>query len=68
MKEFNTITELELLNAAYAYILAKWDHEIEVNQRALKERGCENKTAVHRAEKYWVQLEELLEHICALEK
>ena len=61
MKQFETLTELEILNAAYANILEKWSRKVDQNQ----ERP--NKITQYWIDKYNKQLAELHAEILKLE-
>lgn len=67
MKEFKTISEVELLNAAYMHILEKWVKKGELQRDAIR---CD---LPHQIIDFWVtkyklQLDELHEAILELEK
>lgn len=66
MKQFTTITELEILNEAYMSILEKWARADE-NYKKSERTGFPNQLYKHRAEKYNAQLDELHAAILALE-
>lgn len=67
MKNFKTITELEILYAAYHQILEIWITESERNER-LKHDGIPNKITQHRVNKLRAQLDELNEEIIRMEQ
>lgn len=67
MTNFTTITELQILYAAYHQILEQWSTESERNER-LKHEGIPNKIAQHRVNKLQAQLDELNEAIVRLEQ
>ena len=67
MKTFKTLTELEILYAAYHQILEKWVAESERNDR-LKHDGIPNKINQYRVDKLQAQLDELNEAIIRLEQ
>lgn len=66
MKQFTTITYLEILNEAYMSILEKWARADE-NYKKSERTGFPNQLYNHRAEKYKAQLDELHAAILALE-
>ena len=67
MTNFTTITELQILYAAYHQILEKWVAESERNDR-LKHDGIPNKITQYRVNKLQAQLDELHEEIVRLEQ
>ena len=67
MTKFTTITELQILYAAYHQILEKWVAESEHNDR-LKHDGIPNKITQYRVNKLQAQLDELNEEIVRLEQ
>ena len=67
MTNFTTITELQILYAAYHQILEKWVAESERNDR-LKHDGIPNKIAQYQVNKLQAQLDELNEEIVRLEQ
>ena len=67
MTKFTTITELQILYAAYHQILEKWVAESERNDR-LKHDGIPNKITQYRVNKLQAQLDELHEEIVRLEQ
>ena len=67
MTNFTTITELQILYAAYHQILEKWVYESEHNDR-LKHDGIPNKITQYRVNKLQAQLDELHEAIIRMEQ
>ena len=67
MTKFTTITELQILYAAYHQILGIWAAESERNER-LKHEGIPNKITQNRVNKLQAQLDELNEEIVRLEQ
>ena len=67
MTNFTTLTELEILYAAYHQILEKLVAESERNDR-LKHDGIPNKITQHRVDKLQAQLDELNEAIIRMEQ
>ena len=67
MKTFKTLTELEILYAAYHQILGILATESERNDR-LKHDGVPNKITQHRVNKLQAQLDELNEAIIRMEQ
>ena len=67
MTNFTTITELQILYAAYHQILEKWIAESDRNDR-LKHDGTPNKITQYRVDKLQAQLDELHEAIVKLEQ
>ncbi len=67
MKEFKSITELELLYNAYYNILGYWGNETEKRKKIIAEGGTA-KTSTSRIIKYNSQLNELRDEILKLEK
>ena len=67
MTSFTTITEFQILYAAYHQILEKWVAESERNDR-LKHDGIPNKITQYRVNKLQAQLDELHEEIVRLEQ
>ncbi len=56
---FETITEEEILKAAYTAIRDAWHRETEANEKFKKENGRDNIIALARIEQYQKQLTEL---------
>ena len=67
MTKFTTITELQILYAAYHQILGIFSTESERNER-LKHDGIPNKITQYRVNKLQAQLDELHEEIVRLEQ
>lgn len=67
MKNFKTLTELEILYAAYHQILEIWTAESETNER-MKQKGIPNKITQYRINKHRAQLDELKEAIVRIEQ
>ena len=67
MKTFKTLTELEILYAAYHQILGIWVTESERNER-LKHDGIPNKITQYRVNQLQAQIDELNEAIVKLEQ
>ena len=67
MTSFTTITELQILYAAYHQILEQWATESERNDR-LKHEGIPNKITQYRLNKLQAQLDELNEAIIRMEQ
>lgn len=68
MTKFTTITELQILKAAYYNILNDLTSEIERNEECLKERGRDSVISKHWIDTYTKQLDELHEAILKLEQ
>lgn len=69
MNTFTTITEKELLNAAYYHILQKWVNHIDRNEEYQKaHNGKSNSIDKHWIDAYSKQLDELHEAILKLEQ
>ena len=66
MKKFKTLTELELLNAAYAHILVQWTRKADQNQELI-EKNLPNDITKYWLNKYDEQLAELHAEILELE-
>lgn len=56
---FETITEDEILKAAYTALRDAWQRETEANEKFKKENGRDNIIALARIEQYQKQLTEL---------
>lgn len=56
---FETITEDEILKAAYTALRDAWHRETEANEKFKKENGCDNIIALAKIEQYQKQLTEL---------
>ena len=67
MTNFTTLTELQILYAAYHQILGIWATESERNER-LKHDGIPNKITQYRVNKLQAQIDELNEAIVRLEQ
>jgi hypothetical protein len=67
MTNFTTLTELQILNAAYTNILERWVTESERNDR-LKLNGKPNRITQSRVDKLRAQIDELHEAILKLEQ
>lgn len=63
MKEFNTITEKEILELAYRGLVDKIDCELAFNRDYYNKYGKENKNAIARYIKYQSQADEILSKI-----
>lgn len=63
MKKFETMTELELLNAAYKTVLGRWARE-----REFVGENPANEIAVYHMNRYWAMLKELSAEIIRLER
>lgn len=68
MKQFESLTEKEILTAAYDSILARWAHQIETNENFKAANGRECHISKHWIEKYSKQLDELHAAILELEQ
>lgn len=66
MKNITTLTELQILNAAYTNILERWVTESDRNDR-LRLNGTPNRITQARVDKLWAQVTELHEEILRLE-
>jgi len=66
MKNFTTLTELEILYAAYSTILANWVRSSDRNQELI-DNNLPNNIEKHRLDKYNEQLAELHAEILKLE-
>lgn len=66
MKNFNTLTTLQILNAAYTNILERWATEAERNDH-LKLNGQPNRITQARVDRLWAQVTELHNEILRLE-
>ena len=67
MSQFNTITELQILNEAYMSILDKWARADE-NYKKSERTGFPNAISKARKDKYEAQLNELHKAIVTLER
>lgn len=67
MTNFTTITELQILYAAYRHILEKWIAESDRNERMNRE-GIPNNITQYRINKLQSQLVELHKAIVRLEQ
>lgn len=67
MKNFTTISTLQILNAAYTNILERWVTESERNDR-LRLNGQPNRITQARVDKLWAQVTELHNEILRLEQ
>lgn len=67
MRKFETLTELEILNCAYANILAKWARTDDRNRKIIEETGKPNEITEFWLNKYRKQLDELHAEILRLE-
>ena len=68
MKNFTTISEKELLHAAYDTILSRWVKHIEHNEKYQKEHGIRSEIDKHWIGVYEKQLDELHAEIVRLEQ
>lgn len=68
MKEFKTITEYQLLYLVYQSLLERISQEEEINERAKKERGKDNRICQSRLKMYNEQLEEIRARIIEIEQ
>lgn len=68
MTTLTTMSEKEILEIAWEYKLRKWIKELDKNEQSIKERGKENSIALHCADIYKTQLDELSAAIIAIEK
>lgn len=66
MKEFKSITELEILENAYYNILGYWSNETEKRKKIIAKGGTA-KHSTNRIIKYNSQLNELRDEILKLE-
>ena len=66
MTNFTTLTELQVLKAAYGNIVERWLTESERNDR-LKLNGTPNRITQSRVDKLRAQIDELHEAILRLE-
>lgn len=64
---FKSISNLQVINAAYMFILEKWAKEEERIEEATSENR-ETPIAKSRARKYYAQMQELHDEILRLEK
>ena len=67
MKNFRTLTDLQILYAAYNQILGIWLTESERNER-MKHDGIPNKITQNRVNKLQAQLDELNDEIIRMEQ
>lgn len=67
MATLTTISEKEILLAAWKDRLNRWLRRIDENERSLEERGKESQIAKHWIQVYKSQLDELEAAIKALE-
>lgn len=68
MKDFNTITEYQILYLVYHSLLERISHEEEINERTKKEIGRDNRICQSRLKMYNEQLEEIRERIIEIEQ
>ena len=68
MKELKTITDYQILRLVYDSLLERISHEEEINERAKKERGRDNRICRNRLTMYNEQLEEVRERILEIEQ
>ncbi len=68
MKEFNTITEYQILYLVYNSLLERIAHEEEINERTKREIGRDNRICKSRLKMYNEQLEEIRERIIEIEQ
>ena len=68
MKEFNTITEHQILYLVYHSLLERISNEEEINKRTKKEIGRDNIICQSRLKVYNEQLEEIRERIIEIEQ
>lgn len=67
MKEFNTITEKEILELAYRGLVDKIDCELAFNRDYYNKYGKANENAITRYIKYQAQADEISDRIIDLE-
>lgn len=68
MKKFESISEKEILDAAYITILDRWLRRIDKNREYREKHGKESKIGTYWIEKYRAQLDELHDAICEIEQ
>lgn len=68
MTTLTTMSEKEILEIAWEYKLRKWLKELDKNEQSIKEKGKENSIALHLADVYKIQLDELDMAIRAIDK
>lgn len=68
MKEFETITEYQLLRLAYGSLLERITREEEINERTKKDLGRDNRICQHRLKTYNEQFEEIRARILEIEQ
>lgn len=68
MKRFESISEKEILDAAYITILDRWLRRIDNSREYRVEHGKESKIDTYWIEKYRAQLDELHDAICEIEQ
>lgn len=67
MKQFNTVTEYEILKAASSYFLERWNIEYRRLERAKRE-GRYLPLTETRCERYWNKVKELRKAIIEIEE
>lgn len=67
MKEFNTITEKEILELAYRGLIDKVVKEYGIADEYKVKQGREDKLAITRAQKYEKQADEILDRLFEFE-
>lgn len=68
MKKFESISEKEILDAAYITILDRWLRRIDKSREYREEHGKESKIDTYWIEKYRAQLDELHDAIREIEQ
>ena len=68
MKDFNTITEYQILSLVYRSLLERISHTEEINERTKQESGKDNRICQIRLKVYNEQLEEIRERIIEIEQ
>ena len=68
MKEFNTITEYQILYLVYNSLFERIAHEEEINERTKREFGRDNRRCKRRLKMYNEQLEEIRERMIEIEQ
>lgn len=68
MKDFNTITEYQILSLVYRSLLERISHTEEINDRTKQAEGKDNRICQIRLKVYNEQLEEIRERIIEIEQ
>lgn len=68
MKNFKTLTELQIIKAAYSTILRDLTSEIERNEEYIKKHGKDSIISTNWIDTYTKQLDELNDEIIRIEQ